>query len=537
LPDGPLLAVLEDETGRGKTEASLILASRLIGSGRATGIYIGLPTQATASAMYGRAGALYRSLFAPEAQPFLALAHGQAHLNEQFRLSVLSAIGDARCSAWIADDRRRALHAHVGVGTLDQALLAVLPVRHAPLRLAGIARKVLVVDEAHACDAYLHEELCALLRFHAAGDGSAIVLSATLPRATRQALSDAWRSGLGLPPHQVADMSFPLATAVSRSGVHEAPLPPGRDRRVAVQRLKDSSAALAVAKEAADRAAAVCIIRSTVTSAQATAALLRAAGLDPLLFHSRYTVRDRARIEAEVLRRWGRASAPPERAGILVATQVVEQSLDIDFDVLITDLAPADLLIQRAGRLWRHARSARPVPEPVLSVIAPAPVAKPPADWLAGHSETLAVYRDPSLLWRSAPAIFGSGVIEAPAGLRDLVEAAVAGPIPPGLAAATAAAADRASVKAATARSIVLTVADGYRRDAGLWDDEDATRTRWEDYPTIRLHLVDGAGKPIAGSWPESMVPTPAGRVSARSEDGRRSPRSVSTCATASGTA
>ena len=197
---GPVLAVIEDLTGSGKTEAAVTLAHRLLAAGRADGIFLGLPTMATANAMFGRLANSYRSLFVPEARPSLALAHSRADLDPRFAAALQSEVlppaartvdpadepAEAHCAAWLAEDRRRALLAQVGVGTLDQALLAALPVRHAPLRLQGLTGKVLIVDEAHAFDPYMRRELVALLRFHAALGGSAVLLSATLPLAVRQ---------------------------------------------------------------------------------------------------------------------------------------------------------------------------------------------------------------------------------------------------------------------------------------------------------------------------------------------------------------
>ena len=517
LPTGPVLAILEDATGAGKTEAALILAHRLMAGGRAEGIFLGLPTMATANAMYRRMGASYRRLFAEGTRPSLALAHGRADLDESFTRSILADAAEddaapaamhaadepagAQCAAWLAADRRQALLAQVGVGTIDQALLAVLPVRHAPLRQRALTGKVLVVDEAHAFDPYMREEVVRLLRFHAALGGSAIVLSATLPLRLRQALADAWRAGLGEASQPVAAEGYPLATIVSGAGVQETAVAPRATtiRRVAVTRLSGAEDAVARIRAARDAGAAVAWVRNTVDDAIAACDALRAAGLDPMLFHARFAMADRLRIEDAVLARFGRDSA--DRRGVLVASQVVEQSLDLDFDLMVTDLAPVDLLIQRAGRLWRHERGDRPIPGPELLLLSPDLVAEPGPDWLAGHRGTEAVYRDPALLWRGARALLATGCIEAPGGLRALIEAAAEGEEPEGLRAAASRAEGKRFADAATARQNLLSIEGGYAEAAGLWASEERTPTRLEDRPQVTLRLArlrDGVVVPYA---------------------------------------
>ena len=187
LPDGPILFVIEDMTGAGKTEAAVTLAHRLLANGRARGVHVALPTMATANAMFGRLSASYRRLFASGTDPSVVLVHGRRDLCEGFRSLPRELAYDdhcdeksddpseitasAYCADWIARSNKQAFLAQMGAGTIDQALLAILPARHQALRLWGLADKVLVIDEAHAYDAYMYKELETLLCFHAAPRG------------------------------------------------------------------------------------------------------------------------------------------------------------------------------------------------------------------------------------------------------------------------------------------------------------------------------------------------------------------------------
>jgi CRISPR-associated endonuclease/helicase Cas3 len=536
LPAGPVVAVIEDLTGSGKTEAALTLAHRLLAERRADGVYLALPTMATANAMFGRLSEAYRGLFAADGHPSLALAHGRAALNTAFVAAIEGDASRARrtadpadepaeahCTAWLAQDRRRALLAQVGVGTLDQALLAVLPVRHAPLRLHGIAGKVLIVDEVHAFDAYMRHELATLLRFHAALGGSAILLSATLPKKLRGQLINAFRDGLGAPAADLAGTAYPLATIAGADAVAETHCLPrsGLPRRVMVTRLPDPATAVARIVTAAQAGAAIAWVRNTVDDAIEAVALLRATGIEPLLFHARFAMTDRLAIEAAVLRRFGVRGVAAERPGVLVATQVVEQSLDIDFDLMVTDLAPADLLIQRAGRLWRHDRgNPRCVQGPELLVVSPEFVDDPPANWIkAALPGTAAVYGDHALLWRSAREVFWRGAIVTPDDMRPIIEAVfdrgAVGAVPPGLAASDQTAHGKGLGHTGLAAQNVLDLRKGYSIDAGLWDPDTNTPTRLEDRPHVTLRLAslrDGIIVPYADdadpllAWAQSEV-------------------------------
>ena len=198
LSDGPQLILIEDATGSGKTEAAILVAARMMAAGRGEGIFVALPTMATANAMHKRLQNALDALFERGVnggqQPSLILAHGKAALSPALSNLSSAPLADgelsmaATCNAWIADDRRRAFFADVGAGTIDQAFLAVLPKKHLTLRQYALAGRILIVDEAHCFNSYMKEELGALLRLHAMNGGSAIVLSATLSLTARRGI-------------------------------------------------------------------------------------------------------------------------------------------------------------------------------------------------------------------------------------------------------------------------------------------------------------------------------------------------------------
>ncbi len=432
LATGPQLWIMEDVTGAGKTEAALTLCNRLMTAGRGQGLYIGLPTMATANGMYERMQESYRQLFTKDSQPSLVLAHGARELSTAFQQSVrLSAqpqtdhnyqadelSATAWCSSWLADSRKKALFADLGVGTLDQALLAVLPAQHQSLRLLGLRNRILLVDEVHAYDPYMQTLLQALLTAHAQQGGSAILLSATLPQNMRQKLCNAFRQGLqqpGLPLQRTGLDDYPLLTGCSAEAeLIEQPLLSRAEvsRSLAVERLGEPAAVTHSIRQALAQGQCVCWIRNTVGDArQAWQQACDEGWADSArlsLFHSRFAACDRQQVEQDVLQRFGKTSSATQRTGqLLIATQVVEQSLDLDFDFMVSDLAPIDLLIQRAGRLHRHQRDRAgnltetdQRPAPLLAIYAPAGSPDAGADWLQPHWQgTGYVYKDLGQLW------------------------------------------------------------------------------------------------------------------------------------------
>lgn len=543
LGEGPQLFILEDVTGAGKTEAAILLAHRLMHEDLANGIYFGLPTMATANAMYDRLGNVYRQLYSDKTNPSLVLAHSARNLSDRFRQSLLPHIhqsesdyvtgeappASAHCSQWLADSRKKALLAEMGVGTIDQALLAILPSKHQSLRLLGLMHKVLLVDEVHACDAYVQPLLCNLLRAHAMAGGSAVLLSATLPQSQRQQLLDAFCEGLNAPSEQLRSNDYPLLTHHQGDLTVEYPLDtrPSVRRSVRVEFIDSQQAVEQCLADAVAAGQCACWIRNTVSDAREAYIQLTTAHPDWQidLFHARFALADRLAIEQRVLKRFGESSNEEKRKGqILIATQVVEQSLDLDFDRFITDLAPIDLIIQRAGRLHRHRRDEHgnridgddQRTLPTLTISAPTWRDEPEAGWFKDvFPRAQTVYDDHGQLWLTMKLLRANGGFSMPEDARKLIEGVYGddSDIPEGLWQASAEAKGENRAKASIAVLNQLKLETGYSTlDAANWWDEAKTPTRLgEETTTVWLaRWEEGELKPLHDlqpfAWQQSSV-------------------------------
>ena len=533
LPQGPGLFLIEDVTGSGKTEAALMLAHRIVTAQRAGGLYIALPTQATANAMFERMKGIYKRFFAEDSKPSIILVHSKREMNPEFRELKMKGLPDnnygddtsnesatAQCERWITDDQRKSFFADIGAGTIDQALLSVLATRHQSLRLVGLVQRVLILDEVHAYDAYVQQEIMGLLKFQAALGGDAILLSATLPREVRSHFINSWHEGLGLqlPQSNLAgknEEAYPLATKISGQGTNSSPVPvsPESIRKVRIRMLENHTdeleghkAALEEIRKETACGKSVVYIRNAVDDAIDAYNALEDLGEKRLLFHARFTAYDRYKIEHEVMRIFGKDSTPDDRRGrVLIATQVVEQSLDLDFDFMVSDLAPIDLVIQRAGRLWRHKRrrtSGSGLPE--LLIVSPCPVDNPAKDWASQISRrTRWVYEDHAKLWLTARLLKDMGEIETPEKSRTLIEKVygrnVEKDVPESLSSSLIKLQGQEMANRMTAQNYLLSLNNGYCKGSE-WEDEANALTRLSE-PMTKIRLmreVNGEIKPWA---------------------------------------
>ena len=375
----PGIFILEAQMGVGKTEAALGAAEILAKRGGEGGIFFGLPTQATANGIFGRL------LAWAEKQPdglehSIKLAHGMAELNETYiRLQQdtvrveedLEADPDADPESrvmvhqWFRGNKQGLLADFV-IGTVDQLLMAALQQKHVMLRHLGLAGKVVVIDECHAYDAYMNCYLDRALTWLGRYKVPVILLSATLPAKRRVELVRAYLNGRTAPDGLWQTCrGYPLLTWTDGKRVEQTTIPLETEpRRVETFPLTEEQLTDTL-RSALREGGCAGVIVNTVKKAQAIAARLRAElpEFEVVVFHAQFLMPDRAAKEEALMKRIGKHSTPEQRDKlIVVGTQVLEQSLDIDLDFLVTELCPMDLLLQRIGRLHRHEGRARPRP-------------------------------------------------------------------------------------------------------------------------------------------------------------------------------
>jgi CRISPR-associated endonuclease/helicase Cas3 len=381
----PAILLVEAPMGEGKTEAALFAHLELQRRLGHRGLYVALPTKATGNAMFKRTLEFLRKQGTNRTLD-LQLVHGAKLLNDTFQKLRVSDIhdstpgGEVRAGEWFTN-KKKALLSEYGVGTVDQALLTILPVRHNFMRLWGLANRVVVFDEIHAYDAYTGTLLVHLLRWVLALGSSVVLLSATLSPSIRRKLAQVVNADL---PEQEAE--YPRLSVFRSGAVIQRHFEADPTRRLTLRLQGIPSDLLSMRSTLEVNLAHGGLGLALVNTVQRAQDLYRIFpegepleregqrvgkrlfdGTEVFLFHARFPADRRQQREEQVLQTFG-VSGNRDGRKILIATQVAEQSLDLDFDLIATDLAPIDLVLQRAGRLWRHARKFRPVSEPILLV-------------------------------------------------------------------------------------------------------------------------------------------------------------------------
>ena len=406
------MLIVEAPMGEGKTEAALLAVEALAARSGADGCFVALPTRATTDAMFGRVLGWMRAIPDLAAGSSVLLAHGTASLNDEYRGLMrrgrVSDVGECGDEVGIAHHwlrgRKKGPLAQFVIGTVDQVLVAGLKSRHLMLRHLALAGKVVVIDEVHAYDVYMSRYLDRVLHWLGAYGTPVVLLSATLPARRRAELLRAYESGRSEPQAPVGETdAYPVVSAtglapraVAASG---SPRPVVLEQLTEDPDLDDLDALVAALRAGLAGGGCAVVIRNTVRRVQSTADRLVAEFGDEhvTVTHSRFLACDRARLDSDLLRRFGPPGHGTRRPElhIVVASQVVEQSLDVDFDLMITDLAPVDLVLQRMGRLHRHTRPRPPGLERPRCVLTGV------EDWGAAPARAVAGSRN--LIRRSTP--------------------------------------------------------------------------------------------------------------------------------------
>ena len=490
----PGMLIVEESTGSGKTEAALMAAEVLAARTGRAGLLFALPTQATTDAMFSRELSWLERIeeaYAAGGAPSdfaVQLVHGRARLNEEARVlrrrgyeirdRLLGALGgqadsvprpagigwdeeEARTSrtastkrrrradlailAWF-NGRKKTMLADFVVTTVDHLLFEAMRAPHLAMRHLGLSRKVVVVDEVHSYSTYMNVYLERALTWLASYGVPVVLLSATLSEARCTALVNAYRRGLRLaageqvprrPAPETVRTPFPCLVTAGRERTEvTATSASGRRSTVHLRRLTKNALVPLLTEALADGGCAL-VVRNTVRRAQETYELLRETfGEDVGLNHARFTIGDRLAKDADLLRRFGPPRSRPDRPhrAVVVATQVVEQSLDVDFDLLVSDLAPIDLVLQRMGRLHRHNRPRPPrlaTPTCYIDYL-PSTTSDDPA----GEPGAKAIYGEQDMLMSAAAldrVLDGPGVVTVPDDVHDLIEAVYGAdaPVPP----------------------------------------------------------------------------------------------------------
>ena len=488
----PGLLIVQESTGGGKTEAALMAAEVLAARTGRAGVLFALPTQATTDAMFSRELSwlerieeAYTAGGAPS-DFAVQLVHGRARLNEEARVlrrrgyeirdQLLGALGgqadsvprpagigwdeeEARTSqtasakrrrradlailAWF-NGRKKTMLADFVVTTVDHLLFEAMRAPHLAMRHLGLSRKVVVVDEVHSYSTHMNVYLDRALTWLASYGVPVVLLSATLSEARCTALVDAYRRGLRLAAGEKVPTTpetvrtpFPCLVTAGRERTEvTATSASGRRSTVHLRRLTKDALVPLLTEALADGGCAL-VVRNTVRRAQETYELLRETfGEDVGLNHARFTIGDRLAKDADLLRRFGPPRSRPDRPhrAVVVATQVVEQSLDVDFDLLVSDLAPIDLTLQRMGRLHRHNRPRPPrlaTPTCYIDYL-PSTTSDDPAV----EPGAKAIYGEQDMLMSAAAldrVLDGPGVVTVPDDVHDLIEAVYGAdaPVPP----------------------------------------------------------------------------------------------------------
>ncbi len=495
----PGVIVVEGPMGCGKTEAALFAAQQLIAAGHQQGIYFALPTQVTSNRIHRRIEQFLRNTLADGAS--LRLAHGNAWLENDFIQCLKPSFQSGKVEdkddaeghvrearSWFAS-AKQALLAPYGVGTIDQALQSVVVVKHFFVRRFALAGKVVILDEIHSYDIYTGTLVTALIRELVNLRCTVIILSATLTAERRRELLEA----AGIKETEVPSAYPLISSGTPGNPALPAVAPDWPDRQPITLRPAVIPEAEIIEEliRRAEMGQHVLWIRNTVIEAQdayrAVAGSVRADTVRVGLLHSRFPFQRRAELEDDWLELLGKDRPSAGPGSILIATQVVEQSVDIDLDFIVSDLAPTDMLLQRVGRLWRHERPHRKATAPEFWIPLPELPTTDDAKELAKALGRSARVYAPYVLLRTMEVWRAKTELRLPADIRPLLEATYAEPAPD-----EPAAWQELHIKLEDEKRQLTAIAEAATRVLGnpMLDDKEEIFTRRRGAPTTHVVLL-----------------------------------------------
>lgn len=514
------LYIIEDATGSGKTEVATALARHVMQHGPWKGVMMALPTRATANALYDRIMNLAESTFDAAT---LSLIHSTRFQDSRFRALKAAQSEGSTISApqWLNSSTRQSMFSQVNVGTIDQLLLACIARYFAPLRLAALTRQVLILDEIHSMDAHMLRILKALLYWCGQKGQPVILLSATLSTSSRAQLMKAY---CGEDVEHPCPDAIPALTHVTPEGgcwakdvdvfqsrrLHWSPIYASHNPE-----LEDWTPAEEIVcqrlLEASEGGCAVWFRNTVRTAQRAYRRLSSMEGVTVTLCHSRFTVEHRQQRDEFLIQHFGPDSTTQERdRHIVICTQVLQESLDVDFDWGVSDLCEADLLIQRSGRVHRHDRLDRGSIE--IGVLMPNPDFHVGAKWLSDCEAlkgTYKIYDNLAMMWSTAKMCCDRPVWDVPRDSRAILDD-VADPstLPPSMQTAYKKHADKLEKASCAIGQKTLDFSKGYLESLGKWSRDDTIGTR-DGLPSFAFYLMGEDGEPLMETLGGSKLAIP----------------------------
>ena len=352
----PPLIICEAEPGSGKTEAALMAAEILADRFNMNGVSFALPTQATTNAIFNRMEPWFNAIHADN----VILQHSNAFMNKNWMQWKHN-----HHANWMCNGRQSAL-TPFHVSTIDQFLMMALKSKHVQLRHDGFAGKVVILDEIHACDSFMKGFLMRALEWCHAYGVPVIVLTATLDDGTRNRIIQTYDG------NAINVNSYPSITYVNGNNTVNVSVKSTMHKTIHIDKVSRDDLLNDVIESIHDGGNAAVIVNTVSKAQELYDKMLKTyPDMDVQLFHSRFTIQDRTNIEHDIINKYGKDGSNRPECSVVISTQVIEQSLDLDFDIMYTDVAPIDLIIQRSGRLHRHNHHVRQdkLIEPILKII------------------------------------------------------------------------------------------------------------------------------------------------------------------------